>query len=119
MHFRVNTGMILLALVASLPALAQDNSEPKPDSQATPPRSETAPAPAFGQNAPVLNPENPPLSSLDEPRLELRSALRSFISPALEASTSADTNGNNQPGASDLQSVSRILGAFDLQRFWS
>ncbi len=79
----------------------------------------TTPAPAFGQNAPVLNPENPPISGLDEPGLDLRTASRSFIAPALQLSESADTNAGNQFGSNDLQAVTRFLGAFDLQRFWS
>ena len=45
-------------------------------------------------------------------------ASRSFISPALQLSESADTNGANQIGGTDLQSVTRVLGAFDLQQFW-
>jgi hypothetical protein len=78
-----------------------------------------APAPAFGQTAPVLNPDNPPVSGLDQPSLELRTASRSFISPALQVSESADTNGANQLGGSPgLESVTRVLGALDLQQFW-
>src|SRR5215471_629487 len=78
-----------------------------------------APAPAFGQTAPILSPENPPISGIDEPRLDLRRALRSFASMGLQASESADTNPGNELGnQSGLRSVSRILGAFDLQRFW-
>jgi hypothetical protein len=82
--------------------------------------SSTAPAPAFGQeNTPILNPENPPVSGVDEPRLELRTATRSFVSPALQVSESADTNGENQVGGNNgVESVSRVLGALDLQQFW-
>jgi len=123
MSFTLTTRLFLAVLSISLCAAAQnDPQEQTPqspaDSQPQPVRSDTAPAPAFGQNAPILNPENPPLSGLDEPRLEMRSALRSFISPALQVSTSADTNSGNQPGTSSVSSVSRVLGAFDLQRFW-
>lgn len=84
----------------------------------TTPQSETAPAPAFGQNAPILSAENPPVSGLDEPALELRTATRSFVAPGLQLSESADTNPNNQLGTSDLSSITRILGALDLQQFW-
>ena len=80
-----------------------------------------APAPAFGQTAPILSPENPPISGIDEPRLDLRRALRSFVSVGLQASESADTNPTNQlSGSNDqnVRSISRILGALDLQRFW-
>lgn len=102
--------LTLLVLGVSVCVAAQNNSPSQPD---------TAPAPAFGQNAPVLDPENPPVSGLDEPRLELVTALRSFVSPALQVSESADTNGRNELGGSGgLDSVTRVLGAFDLQQFW-
>ena len=86
--------------------------------QTTQSQPETTPAPACGQNAPILNPENPPVSGLDEPGLDLHTASRSFISPALQVSESADTNGGNQVGATGLESVTRVLGALDLQQFW-
>jgi hypothetical protein len=101
--------LALLVFGMSVGAVAQDSSQSQPA---------TTPAPAFGQNAPVLSPENPPVSGLDEPTLELRTASRSFVSPALLVSESADTNGANQVGGSGLESVSRVLGAFDLQQFW-
>src|SRR5713226_1961955 len=103
--------MALLVFGMSICAAAQTSSQSQPET--TP-----APAPAFGQNAPVLNPENPPVSGLDEPRFDLPTAGRSFVSPALQVSESADTNGVNQLGGSNLQSVSRVLGALDLQQFW-
>jgi len=84
----------------------------------SPSQTGTTPAPAFGQNAPVLNPENPPVTGLDEPALELHTASRSFVSPALQVSESADTNGGNVVGTTGLESVTRVLGAFDLQQFW-
>jgi hypothetical protein len=89
-------------------AAAQSSDQAKP----------TLPAPAFGQNAPVLDPENPPVTGLDEPGLDLHTANRSFVSPALQVSESADTNAANQLGGSNLESVTRLLGAFDLQQFW-
>lgn len=101
--------LALLVFGMSVCVVAQDSSPSQP---ATPP------APAFGQNAPVLNPENPPVSGLDQPTLELRTASRSFISPALQVSESVDTNGANRLGNSNVQSVSHVLGAFDLQQFW-
>jgi len=101
--------LALLVFGMSVCVVAQDSSQSQPT---------TPPAPAFGQNAPVLSPENPPVSGLDEPTLELRTASRSFISPALQVSESADTNGANQLGNSNVQSVSHVLGAFDLQQFW-
>ncbi|MFZ0799394.1 MAG: hypothetical protein WCA13_14460 [Terriglobales bacterium] len=102
--------LALLVLGMSISAAAQDSSQSQPENP--------APVPAFGQNAPVLNPENPPVTGLDEPGLELRMASRSFISPALQVSEAADTNGSNQIGGSDLESITRVLGAFDLQQFW-
>jgi hypothetical protein len=102
--------LALLVFGVSMGAVAQNSPQPQPENP--------APAPAFGQNAPVLNPENPPVTGLDQPGLDLHTATRSFFSPALQASESADTNGGNQIGASGLESVTRVLGAFDLQQFW-
>ena len=101
--------LALLVFGMSICAAAQDSSQSPPA---------TTPVPAFGQNAPVLNPENPPVSGLDEPGLNLHTATRSFISPALQVSESADTNGGNQLGNTDLVNTTRILGALDLQQFW-
>jgi hypothetical protein len=101
--------LALLVFGMTVCVVAQDSSQSQPA---------TIPAPAFGQNAPVLSPENPPISSLDEPTLELRTASRSFVSPALLVSESADTNGPNQFGGSGLESISHVLGALDLQQFW-
>ena len=89
-------------------AVAQDNSQ-----------QGAAPAPAFGQSAPVLNPENPPLSGIDEPGLELKTASRSFIAPAILVSETADSNENNKLGASAVNPVEHVLGALDLQKFWT
>ena len=103
--------LALLVFGTSICAAAQNSSQSQPET--TP-----APAPAFGQNAPVLNPENPPVSGLDEPGLDLHTASRSFISPALQVSESADTNGGNQIGNTGLESVTHVLGALDIQQFW-
>ena len=102
-------GWALLIFGVSVCAAAQSSSQSP---------AGTTPAPAFGQNAPVLNPENPPVSGLDEPTLELRTASRSFVSPALQVSESADTNAGNALGTTGLESISRVLGAFDLQQLW-
>jgi hypothetical protein len=101
--------LALLVFGTSICAAAQNSSQSQPA---------TTPAPAFGQNAPVLNPENPPVSGMDEPGLELRTATRSFISPALQVSESADTNGGNGLGKTGLESVTHVLGALDIQQFW-
>src|SRR3974377_1706488 len=117
-------GLVFLILGASLGAGAQTETE-SPQNNPTAPQSSssgersTAPAPAFGQNAPILSPENPPISGLDQPSLEMRTSSRSFIAPALVLSESADSNPNNQLGDQTLKSATEILGAFDLQRFWS
>jgi len=55
---------------------------------------------------------------VDEPGLDLHPASRSFISPALQASESADTNAENDLGTSSVSSVARVIGALDLQQFW-
>src|SRR5208337_2810420 len=103
--------MALLVLGMSMGAAAQDSSQAQPENP--------APAPAFGQNAPILSPENPPVTGLDEPKLDLRAASRSFVSPALQVSESAETNGANAlGGGSGLESTSHVLGALDLQQFW-
>jgi hypothetical protein len=101
--------LALLVLAMSICSAAQNNSQSQPD---------TTPAPAFGQNAPILNPENPPVTGLDTPSLDLHTASRSFISPALQVSESADTNGGNELGNTGLESITRVIGAFDLQQFW-
>ncbi len=108
----------------SLPAVAQDQDQNQSQSNgaqaqpANPQPANPTPAPAFGQSAPILSPENPPVTGLDQPGLELRTATRSFISPAIQLSESAQTNGVNQLGNNDLESVGRVLGAVDLQQFW-
>lgn len=107
---KIRTIRLALLVVGMSIGSAAQNSSQQPD---------TTPAPAFGQNAPVLNPENPPVTGLDEPGLELRTSSRSFISPALQVSESADSNGQNELGGSPgLESVTRVLGALDLQQFW-
>src|SRR5271169_1139203 len=105
-------------------AFSQGNSQPPPtsktpgDSPSGSQSSGTPPAPPFGQNAPILNPENPPLSGLDEPSLELRALNRSFISTAIQVGESGDSNSSNAIGGSQVDAVSHVLGALDLQKFW-
>jgi hypothetical protein len=99
--------LALLSLCLSIGAAAQSTSQP-----------DTAPPPAFGQSAPILNPENPPVSGIDEPSLELHTATRSFISPGLQVSETADSNASNSLNTSDVASISRVLGSLDLQQFW-
>ncbi len=86
--------------------------------QSDPSQERTGPVPALGQTAPILNPDSPPISSLDEPGLDMRSEARSFFSTGLSLSETADSNANNadQQG---MSSVTHLLGAFDLQRFYA
>jgi hypothetical protein len=106
----IRWGLLLLSI--SICAAAQDASQ---SPATTPP---PAPAPAFGQTAAILNPDNPPLSGVDEPSLQLKTASRSFISPALQVGQSGDSNTANQLGGSNAEALSHVLGAFDLQKFW-
>jgi hypothetical protein len=109
MATRQTIRVLLAVLGISLFAAAQND-----------PNSErTGPAPALGQTAPVLNPDNPPLSSLDEPGLEMRSAEHSFVSYGLSVSETADTNASNELDQQGWSSVTHLLGAFDLQRFYA
>src|SRR6202167_2499748 len=114
--------LALLVLGLGLRASAQDSPQSQPpqdNSQPTQSQPEPAPAPAFGQNAPVLNPENPPVTGLDQPSLELPSVSRSFVSPALQVSESGESNAANEVGGTGAESVTRVVGALDLQKFWS
>jgi hypothetical protein len=101
--------VLLAVLGVSLCAAAQNDSNTE----------RTGPAPALGQTAPVLNPDNPPISGLDEPGLNMRSGSRSFVSYGLSASETADSNANNSLGKSGYSSVTHLLGALDLQRFYA
>jgi hypothetical protein len=87
--------------------------------QTVPPSERTGPAPALGQTAPILDPDNPPISGLDEAGLEMRSASRSFVSYGLSLSETADTNASNELDQQGLSSVTHLLGALDLQRFYA
>jgi hypothetical protein len=111
--------LALLVFGMSMGAAAQSSDQTQPGAQGSDQTQPgTAPAPGYGQNAPILDPENPPVTGLDEPGLEMRSAAHSFIAPALQLSESADTNGDNQIGGTNIQSVTHVLGALDLQKFW-
>jgi hypothetical protein len=107
---RLAIPVFVVGIGFSICAVAQDSSQSQPP---------TTPAPAFGQNSPVLDPENPPVTSLDQPGLDLHPATRSFIAPALQVSESGDSNGANQLGATGAEAVTRVLGSLDLQKFWT
>jgi len=115
MRFSYSIRLLAVILGAGLTLAAQNDSQNDQDQGTAP-----TPAPAFGQNAPILSPENPPISGIDEPRLDLRRALRSYVSAGFGVSETGDTNPNNTLGnATVLRSVTRVAGAADLQRFWS
>jgi hypothetical protein len=101
--------VLLVVLGVSLFATAQNDSSSE----------RTGPAPALGQTDPVLNPDNPPISGLDEAGLDMRSAARSFVSTGLSVSETADSNSNNQLGRQGMSSVTHLLGALDVQRFYA
>ena len=100
----------VLLVVLGIGALAVAQSDPSSE--------RTGPAPALGQTAPILNPDNPPISSLDEPGLEMRSEARSFFSTGLSVSETADSNANNAD-RQGMSSVTHLLGALDVQRFYA
>src|SRR6202008_4491905 len=77
------------------------------------------PPPARGQTAPIQTRDSPPVSSLDEAGLDMRSSSRSFVSYGLSASETADRNANNALGKQGYSSVTHLLGALDLQRFYA
>ena len=79
----------------------------------------SAPVSPLGQSAPILNPENPPVSSLDEAGFDLRGGERSFFSYGLSASETIDSNANNKLGGEGVSSVTHFLGAMDLQRLYA
>ena len=88
-------------------ATAQDNSTRK------------EPVSPLGESAPILNPENPPVSGVDEAGLDMRSGERSFLSYGASASETADSNANNNLGSQYVSSVTHLLGAMDLQRLYA
>jgi len=117
-------GGLSIAAVAQSPAGGNNQAPPTSQTENTTQNGSqggsqaTPPAPAFGQSAPILSPENPPLSGLDEPSLEMRVANRSFVSAAIQVGESGDSNANNTLGGSRGNAVSHVLGAGDLQKFW-
>lgn len=119
MRFSYSIRLVILLLGGCLITVAQNDSQTAQATAQADQGSAPAPAPAFGQNAPILSPENPPISGIDEPRLDLRRALRSFVSGGLGVSESGDSNPNNQLGnTSGFKSVTHVIGVGDLQRFW-
>jgi hypothetical protein len=63
--------------------------------------------------------ENPPITGIDTPSLEPRSAPLSYLQPGFTASESLATNGANVLGGSGVDSISRALASLTLQRLWS
>ena len=101
----------VLLIVLGISVFAAAQNDPSPE--------RTGPAPALGQTAPILDPDNPPISGLDEAGLEMRSASRSFVSYGLSISETADSNASNQLDRQGISSVTHLLGALDLQRFYA
>lgn len=100
--------VLLVVIGFGVFVLAQDPSQDRRE-----------PVSPLGQSAPILNPENPPVSGLDEAGLDMRSGERSFFSYGLSASETADSNANNQLAAQSVSSVTHLLGAADLQRLYT
>jgi len=99
--------LLLTVLGISLLAAAQDDSTRK------------EPVSPLGENTPILNPDNPPVSGVDEAGMDMRGGERSFISYGLSASETADSNANNQLDSQTVSSVTHLLGAVDLQRLYT
>jgi hypothetical protein len=109
---------ILLGLL-SVAASAQDTGAAPPADQNPP--TNTAPAPAFGQDGPPpqQNVDNPPISGLDLPNLDPNTSSRSFLVPGVHVSQSVDTNIGSQVGGNAVQGITRALGSLALQKLWS
>ncbi|HUM04204.1 MAG TPA: hypothetical protein VLT90_02010 [Terriglobales bacterium] len=98
---------IVMVLGFSLWTSAQDDSGRK------------APVSPLGDNSPILNPDNPPVSGVDEAGLDLRSGERSFLSYGLSMSETVDSNAGNELDRQAMSSITHLLGAVDLQRLYS
>ena len=78
------------------------------------------PAPAFGQDTTAPNPvDNPPISGLDQPSLEPRLAMRSFLQPRVLVSESVDSNLAGTNTGLKFASVTRGIAGLSLQKFWT
>lgn len=100
--------VLLTLLGLSVLGFGQDNSQGR-----------SAPVSPLGENAPILNPDNPPVSGVDEAGLDMRSGERSFFSYGLSASETADSNAGNELSRQSVSSVTHFLGAADLQRLYT
>lgn len=94
-------------------AWAQNDSVPQsPDTTSQQP-------PALGQTpTPAQAEENPPVSGVDQPALELNVAPRSFLQPEAQISESVDSNVGNALGSTAVHGVTRLLGGLEFQRLW-
>src|SRR5260370_7470006 len=95
-------GLALLVFGMSVCAAAQTSSQSQPET--TP-----APAPAFGQNPPIRNPQNPPVSGLDEPSLKFTTAAPRSVAPALHLTDSTAPNPPQHLSNNRLDSPTRVL----------
>lgn len=93
-------------------SVAQDSGQA--DAQASQSRAPTAEA-----GATMSSPQNPPISSLDAPKLEPPMTARSFLQPGAHISQSVDSNVTGSNGDATWTGVTRVLGSLELQRLWS
>jgi hypothetical protein len=108
--------VLFLALALGL-GWAQGNSGQPAGSD---PQSRTEPAPAIGPGTvSVGSDENPPISGLDQPSLEPKAAVRSFLVPGASVSEAVDSNVSGSNGNAVINGVTRALGSLTLQRLWS
>ncbi len=98
---------------SSQAAPAQDSGQPLPAEQS----NQGGPVPAFGADTTLPSAtENPPISGLDRPSLEPGIVTRSFLSPGLIVSESADSNLVGATGSSQgVGGATRALGSLTLQ----
>lgn len=117
MKKRQSISAVLFLAVALGLGWAQSNSRQPAGAD---PQSRTEPAPALGPGAaPIALDENPPISGLDQPSLEPRAAVRSFLIPGVSVSEAVDSNVGGSTGNASVDAVTRALGSLTLQRLWS
>ena len=94
---------------------AQDTTQQAGDGEQQP----GTPAPAFGQAAPAPATDNPPISGLDQPSLELGLTARSFLQPGVHVSDSVDSNLAGATSSSSLGNVTRATVSLFMQKYWN
>src|SRR5689334_16016402 len=107
-------GLAVFVPMTAVPGRTQSSGDASQSSGAP---SNTGATPAAGaDNSQINSPDNPPISSLDQPSLETRILDRSFLAPGLHASQSLDTNVTNDFGNTKVEGVTRLLGSLALQK---